>query len=73
MADNPDWTAEQFMAEIGAAVTNQATRDAIDNHWLWASLQLARNEPGQDISADEMDDRLNAIVDDARTKLPPAE
>ena len=73
MSDHPDWTAEQFMAEIGAAVTNQATRDAIESHWLWASIHLARNEQGRDISVDEMDDRLKAIVDDARTKMAAAD
>lgn len=73
MADHPEWTAEQFMAEIGAAVSNQATRDAIESHWLSASMHLARTESGQDISADEMDARLKAIIDDARTKVPPAE
>ena len=61
------------MAGIGAVVTNQATRDAIESHWLWASIHLARTEQGRDISVDEMDDRLRAIVDDVHETVTAAD
>ena len=68
MADNPDWTAEQFMAEIGAAVSDQDIRDAIEEDWLRTSIHAARAEQGEDLSVDEMRERLKSIVDNVRAK-----
>ncbi len=65
MADHPEWTAEQFMAEVGAAVSNQDTRDAIETHWLRASIHMARAEPGQNLSVDDMRAHLKTVVETA--------
>jgi len=73
MADHPDWTAEQFMAEIGAAVSNQDIRNAIEKDWLRMSINSARTEPGEDLSVEEMRDRLKIVVDDIRAKKTATE
>lgn len=68
IADNPDWTAEQFMAEIGAAVSDQDIRDAIEEDWLRTSIHAARAEQGKDLSVSEMRDHLKNVIDAVRAK-----
>jgi hypothetical protein len=42
--DHPDWSPADFMRELGAAVADQATRDAIERQWLRVSIEQARRE-----------------------------
>ena len=42
--DHPDWSPADFMRELGAAVADQATRDAIERQWLRVSIEQARGE-----------------------------
>jgi len=44
MLDHPDWSPADFMRELGAAVADQATRDAIERQWLRVSIEQARRE-----------------------------
>ena len=42
--DHPDWSPADFMRELGAAVADQATRDAIERQWLRVSIEQARRD-----------------------------
>ena len=44
MLDHPDWSPADFMRELGAAVADQVTRDAIERQWLRVSIEQARLE-----------------------------
>ncbi len=64
VAEHPDWTAEQFMSELTASVSQQDTRDHIEAFWLQASIEQARREDGPGLTVDEMRAELEAIIDD---------
>jgi len=64
VAEHPDWTAEQFMSEVQASVSQQDTRDCIEAFWLQTSIEQARREDSPGLTVDEMRAELDAIIDD---------